>query len=178
MASRSSWQSRLESARRSRLWPQSLHDRLVVIPSTVLTLGLLGTTGIIFLHARSRISVEVMSSVQLAHELAITAPNNIASAGGRFVVFAALAYDMPRVRHVQFHLAAIGGAALPVTPRQWARRTDIVPLWFWVARHDGRVRRVGGLLSVNTMRPRVIVAITVPSHEPRAMESVHADSVD
>lgn len=41
-----------------------------------------------------------------------------------------------------------------------------------------RVRQVGGSLSVSTARPGVIVAITVPSHEPRAMETVHADSVD
>ncbi len=41
-----------------------------------------------------------------------------------------------------------------------------------------RVRQVGGSLSVSTARPGVIVATTVPSHGPRAMETAHADSVD
>jgi two-component system sensor histidine kinase UhpB len=41
-----------------------------------------------------------------------------------------------------------------------------------------RVRQVGGSLSVSAARPGVIVAITVPSHESRVMETVHADPVD
>ncbi len=115
MASGCKPQSRVEPATGRRFWPQSLHGRLVLVPCTLVMLGLLGTIGIIFLHAKSRISAEVTSSVQLAHDLAITELRNVAGAGSQSAAFAALAHDMPRVRHVQFHLAAAGDIALPVT---------------------------------------------------------------
>lgn len=115
MASGCKSQSRHEPAQGRSFWPPSLHARLVLVPCTLLMLGLLGTIGIIFLHARSRISAEVTSSVQLAHDLAITALHNVANAGSQSAAFAALAHDMPRVRHVQFHLAATDDTALPVT---------------------------------------------------------------
>lgn len=115
MASGFEPQLRQESAKGRRFWPQFLHGRLVHIPYPLLMPGLLGTIGIIFWHVRSRISAEVTSSVRLAHALAISALRNVASAGSQFAAFAALAYDMPQVRHVQFHLAATDDTALPTT---------------------------------------------------------------
>lgn len=104
-------QARTERAARGRVWPRSLHGRLVLIPSALLMLGLLGTIGVILLHATSRISAEVTSSVQLAHDLAITALHNVADADSQSAAFAALAQDLPRVRHVQFDLVASDGTA-------------------------------------------------------------------
>lgn len=111
MTSPCSPQPRVASAAKRRLWPRSLHGRLVLIPSALLMLGLLGTIGIIFLHAKSRISAEVTSSVQLAHDLAITALGDVADADSQSAAFATLARDLPRVRHVQFGLAASDGTA-------------------------------------------------------------------
>jgi two-component system sensor histidine kinase UhpB len=89
---------------------------LVLVPSVLLMLGLLGTVGTIFLHARSRISAEVTSGVQLAHDLAITALRNVADADSQSAAFASLAQDLPRVRHVQFGLAAADGTAQSAIP--------------------------------------------------------------
>ncbi len=111
MASKRKPQARTEPVAKGRFWPRSLHGRLVLIPSALLVLGLLGTIGVILLHAKSRISAEVTSSVQIAHDLAITALHNVADADSRSAAFAALAQDLPRVRHVQFDLAASDGTA-------------------------------------------------------------------
>ena len=108
-------QSHVEPTAGTWFWPRSLHGRLVLIPSTLLMLGLLGTIGIIFLHAKSRISAEVTSSVQLAHDLAVTALHNVTDASGQSAALEALARDLPRVRHVQFHLAATGDTVPTVT---------------------------------------------------------------
>lgn len=111
MTSKRTTQPRVGAAARGRLWPRSLHGRLVLVPSALLIIGLLGTTGIIFLNAKRRISAEVTSSVQLAHDLAITALRNVADADSESAAFAALARDLPRVRHVQFDLAGSDGTA-------------------------------------------------------------------
>jgi len=89
-------------------WPRSLHVRLVLIPAALLAVGLLGTIGVIFLHARSRISAEVTSGVQLGHDLATAALLNVVEAGSRTEAFESLERSLPRVRHVQFELEAFG----------------------------------------------------------------------
>jgi two-component system, NarL family, sensor histidine kinase UhpB len=95
------------------LWPRSLYGRLVLVPSALMVLGLLATIGVIFLHAKSRISAEVTSSVQLAHDLATTALRNVADADSQSVALGSLAQDIPQVRHVQFTLEASGDIASP-----------------------------------------------------------------
>jgi two-component system, NarL family, sensor histidine kinase UhpB len=55
------------------------------------------------------IGAEVASSMQLAHDLAVMTLRNIADADSRSRALAALARDLPRVRHVEFGLAASGG---------------------------------------------------------------------
>jgi len=109
MASNRNRQSRITFASRRTFWPRSLHGRLILIPSSLLILGLLGTVGIIVLHAKNRIGTEVTSSVQLAHDLAVAALRNVTDATTQSAAFAALAQDLPKVRHVQFGLAAPDG---------------------------------------------------------------------
>lgn len=104
--------ARMRSVAAGRLWPRSLHGRLVLIPSALLLLGLIGTVGTIFLHARSRISAEVASSVQLAHDLAVTALRNVADANSPSAAFATLAQSLPRVRHVEFGLTTSDASAV------------------------------------------------------------------
>src|ERR1700741_3602743 len=96
-----------------RLWPRSLHGRLVLIPSALLVVGLLCSITFIFLHAKSRIATEVTSSVQLAQGLATTALRNVAEADSAAVAFAALARDLPQVRHVRFGFESFGDTAVP-----------------------------------------------------------------
>jgi two-component system, NarL family, sensor histidine kinase UhpB len=109
MASKPIRQSRLILAGSQTFWPRSLHGRLVLIPSALLLLGLLGTIGVIFSQATGRIDAEVTSSVQLGHDLAVTALRNVADAASKSAAFAALAQDLPSVRHVEFGLAESNG---------------------------------------------------------------------
>lgn len=102
-------QSRITSGVGRKFWPRSLYGRLVLIPSTLLLLGLLGSISLVFLHARHRIGAEVTSSVELGHNLAVTALRNVADAGSESADFAVLAQDLPRVRHVEFGLAESDG---------------------------------------------------------------------
>lgn len=113
MASIRNQESRGEPAFHRGFWPGSLHGRLVLVPSALLVFGLLITIGVILLHARSRIAAEVTSSVELAHDLATTALRNVADAGSESAALAALAQDVPQVRHVEFVLESSGSAALP-----------------------------------------------------------------
>jgi two-component system, NarL family, sensor histidine kinase UhpB len=109
MASNRKWLSRMKPVAGHGFWPRSLHGRLVLLPSALLLLGLLGTICVIFLHARSRIGAEVTSSVQLAHDLGVTALRNVAGADSKSSALTALARDLPQVRHVEFGVAASGG---------------------------------------------------------------------
>jgi hypothetical protein len=109
MASKPIWQSRLTPAASQTFWPRSLHGRLVLIPSALLLLGLLGTIGVIFSQAKGRIGAEVTSSVRLGHDLAVTALRNVAVAASQSAAFAALTQDLPPVRHVEFGLAESDG---------------------------------------------------------------------
>jgi len=109
MTAEQGWQSRITQGVGQTFWPRSLHGRLVLIPSTLLLLGLLGTIGLVFLHARSRIGAEVTSSVQLGHDLAVAALRNVADAHNKSAAFISLGRDLPRVRHVEFGLAEADG---------------------------------------------------------------------
>jgi two-component system sensor histidine kinase UhpB len=75
-----------------------------MIPTAILSLGLLATVGVILQDAQARIAAEITSGMQLGHELVSTALRNVANAGSPAAAFEQLAHDLPHVRHVQFQL--------------------------------------------------------------------------
>jgi hypothetical protein len=52
-----------------RYLPRSLRGQLVLIPTAILMLGLLGTVGAVLLDARDRIAAEITSGMRLGHYL-------------------------------------------------------------------------------------------------------------
>jgi two-component system sensor histidine kinase UhpB len=95
----------------ARHLPRSLHGQLVLIPTAILLLGLLGTIGVVLLDARDRIAAEITSGMQLGHDLVTTTLRNVANADSPAAAFDQLAQDLPRVRHVQFELIRADGTA-------------------------------------------------------------------
>ncbi len=91
--------------------PSSLRGRLVLIPTAVLLLGLLGTVGVVLLNAKSRIAAEITSGLQLGDDLVATALRNVANAASPAVALHTLAQDLPRVRHVRFELVPAQGTS-------------------------------------------------------------------
>ncbi|HUB14894.1 MAG TPA: ATP-binding protein [Acetobacteraceae bacterium] len=101
-------------------WPRSLHGRLVLIPTALLAFGLLGTIGVILLHAKHRVAAEVMSGVQLGQDVASFALRNVSDAGSGAAALDALAHDLPRVRHVEFSLESLATGASAKSQRRIA----------------------------------------------------------
>jgi two-component system, NarL family, sensor histidine kinase UhpB len=90
----------------TRYWPRSLGGQLVLIPTAILILGLLGTVGAVLLDARARIAAEIASGQQLGHHLVTIALRDLTDVETATVGFERLAQDLPRVRHVQFELVS------------------------------------------------------------------------
>jgi two-component system sensor histidine kinase UhpB len=89
------------------LWIRSLHVQLVLIPTSILLLGLAVTVGSILLSARARVEAEVDSSMRLGRDLVTTALRNVAGLADPASTFGQIARDLPRVRHVSFILAPL-----------------------------------------------------------------------
>lgn len=112
-------------------WPrlQSLRGQLILIPTVMLALGLLGTISVVLLEAQSRITAEITSGMELGHDLAADALHDVAGADTPAAAFAQLKDDLPRVRHVLFELhpedASVARAlglstrAEPTVERSW-----------------------------------------------------------
>ncbi len=103
------WEADGRSDARARRRPRSLRGQLILIPTAVLFLGLLGTVGLIFSHAQARIAAEISSGMRLGHDLITTALRNVSNASSPAVAFEQLAQDLPRVRHVRFEVVPVDG---------------------------------------------------------------------
>jgi two-component system, NarL family, sensor histidine kinase UhpB len=90
--------------------PRSLRNRLVIIPTVILFVGLVATVGAVLLDARSRITAEVGSAMELGRELVRTSLHNIADASSPALAFERLEEELPQVRHAQFELMPSDGA--------------------------------------------------------------------
>ena len=136
--------------------PRSLRAQLVLIPTAMLILGLLGAVGVVLLEAHNRIAAEIASSMELGDDLARSALRNLASVDTPAAAFERLRQDLPRVRHIQFELipsdGTTGRGAGPRTgetappPRSWGARLLAPPpvvQTFPIVVHD---KRVGELL--------------------------------
>jgi two-component system sensor histidine kinase UhpB len=102
---------------RGGLWPVSLRGQIVLIPTTLLFIGLIGMIGIVMLHAHARIATEIASGVQSGSDLVTAELRDVADASSTDVAFEHLEQALPQVRHVQFRLVHSGAAEQERTAR-------------------------------------------------------------